>query len=87
MSEQKYKNYLNAYYPHSPSHKKDLKKTFPKASSEAISLLEHTLVFNPYFRASVQKALHHEFFKEVHSCKMEVSTHEIDLEFDHIEEP
>jgi len=35
----------------------------------------------------VYKALHHEFFKEVHSCRMEVSTHEIDLEFDHITEP
>ena len=43
------------------------------------------LTFNPYFRISVDDALHHKFFRSIHNSSMEVSSSEIDLEFDHIE--
>ena len=43
------------------------------------------LTFNPFFRISVDDALHHEFFRSIHNPSMEVSSREIDLEFDHIE--
>ena len=81
---QKYKDYLNAYSPVSPHYKQDLKTIFPLASPDAINFIEQILAFNPFFRYSVDKALHHEFFKPIHSRAMEVSTNEIDLEFDHI---
>jgi serine/threonine protein kinase len=59
---------------------------FTLASPDAISLLEGTLVFNPFYRDSVDKALQHEFFQPIRSSSMETTTHEIDLEFDHVTE-
>ena len=63
----------------------DYKAKFPHASNEAIDLLDKILTFNPYFRISVDDALHHEFFKNIHNPSMEVSSTEIDLDFDHTE--
>ncbi len=63
----------------------DYKSRFPHASKEAIDFLDKMLTFNPYFRISVDDALHHEFFKSIHNPSLEVSSTEIDLEFDHIE--
>lgn len=56
---------------------------FPNATQDAINFLTQTLAFNPYIRDSVNKALHHDFVKDFHDSQMEVSTSEIDLEFDH----
>ncbi len=63
----------------------DYKARFPYASKEAIDLLDKILTFNPYFRISVDDALHHEFFKSIHNPSLEVSSCEVDLEFDHVE--
>jgi serine/threonine protein kinase len=64
--------------------KLDYQSRFPFASKEAIDLLDKLLAFNPFFRISVDEALRHEFFKDVHDPSLEVvSSEEIDLEFDH----
>ena len=63
----------------------DFKLKFPLASKDALDLLDRILTFNPYFRISVDDALHHEFFKSIHNPEMEISSSEVDLEFDHVE--
>ena len=66
--------------------KLDYQSRFPFASKEAIDLLDKLLAFKPFFRISVDEALRHEFFKDVHDPSLEVgSSEEIDLEFDHLE--
>ncbi len=75
-------NYIKAL---PPTNKLDYKNRYPYASKEALDLLDKILTFNPYFRISVDDALHHEFFKAIHNPLMEVSSEEVDLEFDHDE--
>ena len=43
----------------------DFNTLYPAAGKEAIDLLNRILVFNPYFRISVEEALNHPFFKLV----------------------
>lgn len=53
-----------------------------------MDLLNKILVFNPYFRLSVDEALNHPFFKKVKKIEKEVSAaHEINIEFekDHLD--
>lgn len=45
---------------------------YPGAGQEAIDLLNKILVFNPYFRISVDEALSHPFFKKVKKAEKEV---------------
>ena len=75
-------NYIKAL---PPAKKLDYKGRFPHASNEAVDLLDKILTFNPYFRISVDDALHHKFFESIHNPSMEVSSCEVDLEFDHVE--
>jgi serine/threonine protein kinase len=55
------------------------RKLFPKASEEAVDLLEKMLVFNPIKRISVDEALEHPFFTNVRNPKCET---EADSKFD-----
>lgn len=56
---------------------------FPGASHEALDLLSKILVFNPYFRWTVNQALDHPFFKQIRKPELEVSAlNEIEVEFD-----
>ncbi len=63
--------------------KVDYTVRFPRASAEALDLLNKILVFNPYFRLSVNQALDHPFFKNIRKQEMEASAlNEIEVEFD-----
>ena len=56
---------------------------YPKASKEALDLLDKILVFNPYFRISIDAALEHPFFERIRRKELERSAlNEIELEFD-----
>lgn len=71
---------MNAF-PQRP--KTDLNKLYPGAGDEAIDLLSKILVFNPYFRLSVEEALAHPFFKKVRKAEKEInSVNEIQIEFE-----
>lgn len=63
--------------------KTDLNKLYPGAGDEAIDFLNRILVFNPYFRISVDEALAHPFFKKVRKSEKEVNSEkEIQIEFE-----
>lgn len=63
--------------------KTDLLKLYPGAGDEAIDLLGRILIFNPYFRISVDEALAHPFFKKVRKTEKEVKADkEIQIEFE-----
>lgn len=66
----------------------DLNTLYPGAGADAIDLLTRILVFNPYFRISVEESLNHPFFKKVKKLDKEVSAaKEIQIEFekDHLD--
>lgn len=61
----------------------DLTQLYPGAGDDALDLLNRILVFNPYFRISVDEALNHPFFKKVKKIEKEVSSAiEIQIEFE-----
>jgi mitogen-activated protein kinase 1/3 len=45
---------------------------YPGAGEEAIDLLHKILVFNPYFRLSMDECLEHPFFKKVRKIDKEL---------------
>jgi len=56
---------------------------YPGAGEEAIDLLGKFLVFNPYFRVTVDEALNHPFFKKVKKVEKEVNSEvQIQIEFE-----
>lgn len=60
-----------------------MSKVYPGAGDEAIDLLNKILVFNPYFRLSVDEALNHPFFKKVRKPEKEIrAEREIQIEFE-----
>ena len=72
--------YLDAF-PKTP--RLDLNGLYPGAGPDAIDLLNRILVFNPYFRLSVDEALTHPFFKKVKKAEKETTAaHEIQIEFE-----
>ena len=72
--------YLAAFPPRG---RVDLHSLYPGAGDDAIDVLSRILVFNPYFRMSVDEALNHPFFKKVKKVEKEVSAdHEIQIEFE-----
>lgn len=46
---------------------------YPGAGDEAIDLLNRILIFNPYFRITIEEALAHPFFKKVRKTEKEVN--------------
>ena len=66
----------------------DLHTLYPGAGDEAIDLLSRILVFNPYFRITVDEALVHPFFKKVRKPEKEVNSEvqiQIEFEKDHLD--
>jgi predicted RNA-binding protein with EMAP domain len=59
----------------------DLSTVYPGAGEEAIDLLHKILVFNPYFRLSIDECLDHPFFKKVRKQEKELVATEI-IKFD-----
>lgn len=59
VTDTKALQYLNAF-PKNP--KEDLSKKYPGAGNHAIDLLNKMLLFNPYFRITIDEALDHPFF-------------------------
>jgi len=80
VTDSKALEYLDAFPQKA---KTDLNKLYPGAGDEAIDLLGRMLVFNPYFRVSVDEALNHPFFKKVRKPEKEIhSDKEIMIEFE-----
>jgi len=78
VTDQKASEYLNAF----PKRERtDLSTLYPGAGEEAIDLLNKILVFNPYFRISVDECLDHPFFKKVRKPEKELTAKEI-IKFD-----
>jgi mitogen-activated protein kinase 1/3 len=80
VTDAKALEYLSAFPPRP---RVDLHSLYPGAGDDAIDLLQRVLVFNPYFRISVDEALNHPFFKKVKKVEKEVSAAvEIQIEFE-----
>lgn len=62
MTDQKAIEYLGAF---PKLERVDLSTVYPGAGEEAIDLLHKILVFNPYFRMSLEDIFDHPFFKKV----------------------
>jgi hypothetical protein len=68
--------------------RQDLATVYPGAGEEAIDLLHRILVFNPYFRMSIDDCLDHVFFKKVRKPEKEVAaqdTIKFDWEKEHLD--
>ncbi|TNV74148.1 hypothetical protein FGO68_gene14951 [Halteria grandinella] len=75
--------YLKTFAPRPRS---DLALRYPGARSEAIDLMNQILVFNPYFRPTVDECLSHPYFKGFRQESLEQSaSKEVYLEVDEIE--
>ena len=72
--------YVNSF----PEQKKiDLATLYPAAGEDALDLLRRILVFNPYFRITVEEALNHKFLSEVRTQSSEVLAPSIiEIEFE-----
>lgn len=80
VTDTKALEYLDAF-PQKP--KADFSKIYPGAGDDALDLLGRMLLFNPFFRISVDEALNHPFFKRVRKSEKEVnSKKEIAIEFE-----
>jgi len=63
--------------------KVDFHTLYPGAGDEAIDFLSKILVFNPYFRLSIDEALNHPFFTKVRKTEKEISSKvEVQIEFE-----
>lgn len=66
-----------------PNPKADLKCKYPGASPESIDFLEKVLVFNPYFRITLQECLKHPLFEKVRNVQKESITGQpVELSFE-----
>lgn len=80
VTDAKALEYLDAF---PKTQRGDLSIIYPGAGVEAIDLLNRIIVFNPYFRISVNEALNHPFFKKIKKPEKEVvSETEIEIEFE-----
>lgn len=71
VTDQKALEYLEAF----PNNKKkDLATLYPGAGAEALDFLGKILVFNPYFRITVDEALNHPFFTKVRKQEKEIKS-------------
>ena len=69
MTDTKATEYLNTF---PKSERVNLATVYPGAGEEAIDILHKILVFNPYFRKSIEESLDHEFFKKTRKPEKEV---------------
>ena len=83
MTDQKASEYLESF-PQRP--KADLSKIYPGATPEAIDFLQKTLVFNPFFRITLEDCFAHPFFAKVRKPEKEKNdSHPVGLEFEKME--
>ena len=68
VTDLKAQEYLEQF-PKTP--RADLKVKYPGATAESIDFLEKVLVFNPYFRISLQQCLEHPLFASVRNQEKE----------------
>ena len=52
--------------------KHDYKELIPRASPEALDLLEKLLTFNPYYRITAKEALRHKYFADIRKKEQEI---------------
>ena len=78
MTDQKANEYLNAF---PKSERVNLETVYPGAGEEAIDLLHKILVFNPYFRLSIDECLEHPFFKKCRKSEKEQDAKDV-IQFD-----
>jgi len=80
VTDQKALEYLEQF---SPISRADLKVKYPGASADAIDYLEKVLVFNPYFRITLQESLEHPVFTKVRNAQKEAITGQpVSLDFE-----
>lgn len=80
VTDQKALEYLDSF---PKSNRIDLSIMYPGAPIEAIDFLHKILVFNPYFRMSLEDALNHPLFDNVRRPQSEnYKGKPIDLEFE-----
>ena len=80
VTDQKAIEYLKSF-PLTP--RIDLQQKYPGAPPLAVDFLNKTLVFNPFFRMSLQDAINHPLFDEVRNqVSQEVIGNQIELEFE-----
>ena len=80
VTDTKALDYLEAFPQHT---KTDFNTLYPGAGEDAINLLSGILIFNPYFRITVDEALAHPFFKKIRKLDKEVTAdRQIDIEFE-----
>lgn len=61
----------------------DFSKKYPGAGEVAIDLLQKMLLFNPYFRITIDGALAHPFFDKVRKLEKQIESKvKITIEFD-----
>lgn len=78
VTDQKALEYLNAF---PKSDRVNLSTVYPGAGEEAIDLLHKILVFNPYFRVSIDECLEHSFFKKCRKSEKEIGSANV-IQFD-----
>jgi mitogen-activated protein kinase 1/3 len=80
VTDQKALDYLDSF-PARP--KSDLAKAYPGATADAIDFLQKTLVFNPYFRITLEDCFKHPFFAKVRKLEKEqIEGHPVSLDFE-----
>ncbi len=87
MTDTKALDYLNAF---PVNDRVNLGTVYPGAGEEAIDLLHKILVFNPYFRLTIEECLEHPFFKKCRKPEKEQITKEsiqFDWEKEHLDRP
>jgi len=76
VTDPKAVEYLKTF---TPRKRTDLKKKYPAAGDDAIDLLNKMLVFNPFFRISIQDCLDHPFLESTRE-KASEKTRETEIE-------
>jgi mitogen-activated protein kinase 1/3 len=80
VTDQKALEYLESF-PYNG--RVDLNLKYPAAPGEAINFLEQILIFNPYFRMSLDAAINHKLFDQVRKTQCEsFAGKPIELEFE-----
>lgn len=85
MTDAKAVDYLNAF---PKSERVNLATVYPGAGEEAIDLLHKILVFNPYFRISIDECIEHPFFRKCRKAEKEQTALEsvqFDWEKEHLD--
>lgn len=72
VTDPKALDYLSIFHSRD---RKDTSKFYPHAGPDALDLLDKILVFNPYFRLTVDQALEHEYLRDIRDISSEIDAH------------